>query len=766
MATVIGSLVVEMSANVARLQSDMAEAKEHVNKASEEIVRATEMAKGALEALGIGFGLMEFKEFVANSIEAAARLNELSKKSSISVENLNGLQYAASQTGADFENMTKGVKKLTEYLGDAQINGGKSAEMLKALGITSKDPMEAMYQLADAMKTIPDAGQRAYVAQQLLGKGGADMVPMLLEGGDAIKQLVEEGNKLNPVTSSMGEQANELGDKLAKMAFSSKGMATQFTKGLLPALNDIIDAFSDFSEKGDDAQKVGEFLGNALKGLTIVAGALVMMLKDDIAGLMAFEESIIAVAHGDFATLPKIWGDLTDKVKENAQTFADTTNAIVMGSAKQVEATKEDANAKRDLSGVIGDLNKQYLTLEQRIQQQTDIYHASSQSQDKISETQKLRIEITNQLAHGTLTLSAAEKQHIDLMLVRMGMEEAAAKKQEEHNKAVIEANKVIAQANLAAADSIAQMQFEASLWGRSTDEIQRLTAMRAIDTKAQKEILALKLNEAINKDTLAMEQATAAILARSEAEKKAAVDTLKYKQALAGLGLDGGTSEDMQYAEKLKQLDAYHKIAGLKENEYATLSENITRQHEANLTRLGRDGQLTRSQFESAHLKTQIGIVAGILQDATGQAAQHNRVMFEINKQASAANAIISTYEGINKALAMGPWGMGLAAVIGAAGFMNVASIESAEFGGTASGSAAVGGGASSGAIPGQTANPNAVGVVPTQAVAAQANREVNIYLPKATSPADMYSAQTVRDHIIPAINDAAGDGVTINVR
>ena len=104
---------------------------------------------------------------------------------------------------------------------------------------------------------------------------------------------------------------------------------------------------------------------------------------------------------------------------------------------------------------------------------------------------------------------------------------------------------------------------------------------------------------------------------------------------------------------------------------------------HQARMAGIQKKYLTAQQQFEKKSTIQQIGAIAGILAQATAAGAARNRTMFEINKVAGVANAIVSTYEGATRALSLGPWGIPLAAVITAAGLANVAAINATQFGG-----------------------------------------------------------------------------------
>lgn len=145
------------------------------------------------------------------------------------------------------------------------------------------------------------------------------------------------------------------------------------------------------------------------------------------------------------------------------------------------------------------------------------------------------------------------------------------------------------------------------------------------------------------------------------------------------------------------------------------------------------------------------------------------SRAMFEIGKVGAIAEATIATYRAATGAYAalagipiIGPaLGAAAAAAAVAVGFARVQAIRSTSFGG-ASGSPVLSAGGASGPVvqsgsAGTLAPPGA-----TQGQAAGAGRVVNVNL----QGNDIYSAASVRDSLIPALNEAIGDGVTLNVR
>lgn len=152
---------------------------------------------------------------------------------------------------------------------------------------------------------------------------------------------------------------------------------------------------------------------------------------------------------------------------------------------------------------------------------------------------------------------------------------------------------------------------------------------------------------------------------------------------------------EQEKYDNSLALLDQALSAEVLKQEEYNLMRESIEAKHEANLTKISAKGLSDREKFLAKSGKDQTKQVFGDLANITAGVANHNKGLFELNKAAGIANAIINTYEGVSKSLSAYP--MPLAAVMAAAhlasGMAQVAAIKSTQFGSGSAGATSVGG-------------------------------------------------------------------------
>jgi hypothetical protein len=208
---------------------------------------------GALGALAPIATIGGLGALVGRTIELGDSMNDMSQRTGVSVESLARFRKAAATSGTDIDAVAKSLVKLSKGLYEtAQTGKGPASEALQALGISATDAAgklktadQVTLEIANKFKTMPDGIEKTALAMQLFGKSGADMIPMLNEGGKAIESLSVK------MTAAFAKKADEYNDKLAMLGGKVGGLAAGLTVALLPALDAtataltaVIDAFT------------------------------------------------------------------------------------------------------------------------------------------------------------------------------------------------------------------------------------------------------------------------------------------------------------------------------------------------------------------------------------------------------------------------------------------------------------------------------------------------------------------------------------------
>lgn len=118
-------------------------------------------------------------------------------------------------------------------------------------------------------------------------------------------------------------------------------------------------------------------------------------------------------------------------------------------------------------------------------------------------------------------------------------------------------------------------------------------------------------------------------------------------------------------------------------EEEYQVLKQILEEKHQAKIAEIRKKGMTDLQKFTDASYSKQAGMISGYLADITAGVARENKAMFELNKAAGIANAVVSAYEGISKTLGAYPFpiNVALAAAHAVAAFAQVRAISSQNF-------------------------------------------------------------------------------------
>ena len=223
------------------------------------IRRGIEGSKAMLESAaakiaGIGAGMAGAGATILAPLTAAvfqfagagAAIDDMSQRTGASAEALSQLAYAAGQSGTDIGTVEKSIRKLGKTVTEAADGSQGAADALSAIGLSAAElstmtPEQQLQAVADGLANITDPGEKAARAMDILGKSGADMIPLMNGGAEGIRELMNEADALGLTLS--GDQAasaaafDDMWDKL-KNTFGAVSM--QIGAALAPAITDLM----------------------------------------------------------------------------------------------------------------------------------------------------------------------------------------------------------------------------------------------------------------------------------------------------------------------------------------------------------------------------------------------------------------------------------------------------------------------------------------------------------------------------------------------
>lgn len=224
------------------------------------------------------------------------QVEKMSRRTGIAVESLSQLTFAASQSGTSIDDLEKSVRRMQRTVYDADRGLSTATDALNDLGLSTDDlrnksPEEQFLLIADRLSKVADMSKRAAIAQQIFGRSGTAMLPMLEDGAAGIEALMRKAEELGLVISTRdAKAAAEFTDEMDIMQRVLK--MTAFTVGseLLPVLREAVNWIS---ENGKGVARWVRENGPLLRQLltwagrmAVVAGGMLVLAK--VAGMAAW----------------------------------------------------------------------------------------------------------------------------------------------------------------------------------------------------------------------------------------------------------------------------------------------------------------------------------------------------------------------------------------------------------------------------------------------------------------------------------------------
>lgn len=280
--SVIGALRVNLGIDTAEFQDGLKQATSHADKFAvilkTTFAAAAAAAAAALGAIAIG---------VRSALGEADEMSKMASKIGIPIEELSKLKYVADLAGVSMDGLKASVGKLAKNMVEASKGGGEGLKAFNVLGISATDASgklkstsQVMAEIADKFAAMPDGAQKTALAMQLMGRSGADMIPLLNGGSAALNEMMAEAKALGlEISSGTAAAAEQFNDNLSRMGYAISGLTLGVTAALAPALAAASEAMVGFVRWVLGAL---DYLPVLAEYAAVAGGALAVMLAPAI----------------------------------------------------------------------------------------------------------------------------------------------------------------------------------------------------------------------------------------------------------------------------------------------------------------------------------------------------------------------------------------------------------------------------------------------------------------------------------------------------
>ena len=366
--SVIGALRVDLGLNSAQFIKGTKNAESAMKGMSLKMAAA-----GAAIGAALGAATAAAVNLARDAVNVADEISKSAVKIGIGTEELSRLRYAADLSGVSFQGLEKGLLILNRNMAQAAEGSGKAATAFASMGInvsnadgTLKTTTQVLAEMADVFATMPDGAQKSALAMAVLGKSGADMIPLINGGSGALKELTEEASRFGIVIDEeTGRRAEEFNDNLSRLQGVFSSLATRIAAEMLPSLvglqtwlisnqDAILGAARSVVEFGGSLVRLVQSLAPLLAGFAAYRAALLAASAAQavyVAGMTAFS---FAVGGARAATIALNTALISNPFTAVAVAVGTLTAAFIGMRNAQAEARAETNNLITSLKALAG----------------------------------------------------------------------------------------------------------------------------------------------------------------------------------------------------------------------------------------------------------------------------------------------------------------------------------------------------------------------------------------------------------------------------
>ena len=205
---------------------------------------------GIIAAVGIGM-LATAGKMVSDYAKAGDAVAKMARRTGIGTEALSEMRHVAEISGTSLGGFEKGIKKMQKTITDAASGQAEYVETFEALGVSMEDlvgktPEEQFWILRDALSEVDDFTTKAALSQEVFGKSGTDLMPIIDDTADHIQALKDEAHELNIVfDEESAEACEDQVDAFTDFKLAIEGLRNAFAKSIMPIITEFLTFLTD-----------------------------------------------------------------------------------------------------------------------------------------------------------------------------------------------------------------------------------------------------------------------------------------------------------------------------------------------------------------------------------------------------------------------------------------------------------------------------------------------------------------------------------------
>ena len=315
----------------------------------------------AFKAMAVFLAASTATRFITGAINQADAFGKLSRQTGIAADSLQAYVNAGKLAGVEQATIEKGLRRLAQSMREADQGVATYADAYKALGVSVRDSdgnlkesEVVLAQLADRFKEMPNGATKAALAMEIFGRSGAQLIPMLNEGGDALERWNYQ------TSANFSQNAEYFNDQITMLGFGFDGFRKQLADALLPTLNELVGVFQEILDSENDWTGLFKVIEVAIRSVAFAIMGAIALAKELIEFAKATKDVIGNWLKGDFTGMDEVKADwragFAERFKENKELF----ESIIGGTENAPkEYFEEGEAAANDLKETVKDVREE-----------------------------------------------------------------------------------------------------------------------------------------------------------------------------------------------------------------------------------------------------------------------------------------------------------------------------------------------------------------------------------------------------------------------
>lgn len=198
------------------------------------IQKSSSLLSNTLAGLTSVFAAIQVAQLAKGLIDVADRMDELSKRTGIAVEELSSLSNTAMLAGSSQEEFASSLTRLNKAIAEAASGSKDQSIAFQNLGISVKDAegnirptTDILADIADAFSRVDDGAVKTQYQMALFGRSGANLNEFLSKGSAGIREFGSS------ISTEFAENAAQFNDSLTWLG---QKIQDTFGKKALPLL--------------------------------------------------------------------------------------------------------------------------------------------------------------------------------------------------------------------------------------------------------------------------------------------------------------------------------------------------------------------------------------------------------------------------------------------------------------------------------------------------------------------------------------------------